>query len=401
MASYISKLRKTNRIVLILFILVFFISDNVCNTFGIKIPNYKFILLVLCAFSLSHIKNVYNTLPQAIYLLAFCVLYTIFKIATGGQAGNTMMGMTVTLPVFIYVTYRALEKDSNAYVYKKTLYWAYVAECLTAIFERVTHSHLFQWQSDTDTIEYVMDFDVTEFRSFGLYGHPLQNAVVIVVFILFILVYERNVRKKYALSILGVLAILCFNTRAAIVVSSVCVVFYTIYWLRTEKVSGSSKMILLAIFCGIVGSVYYLFSQGLIGGRLSSMGLYDEDSAGVRVQALDIFRYYKMSDFMFGISQQEIEIIKFRLGLIAVENFWLNWMLGYGCVFIIGLVALYYPLLKKLLKNNTLFEKAFLFVPFILLASTNPSLAVSIIPMTSFLLLSRVMPLANIEKKNR
>lgn len=104
---------------------------------------------------------------------------------------------------------------------------------------------------------------------------------------------------------------------------------------------------------------------------------------------------------MFGISQQEIDILKFRLGLIAVENFWLNWMLSYGVVFIVGLVALYYPLLKKLLKNNTLFEKAFLFVPFILLASTNPSLAVSIIPMTSFLLLSRVMPLANIEKKNR
>lgn len=133
----------------------------------------------------------------------------------------------------------------------------------------------------------------------------------------------------------------------------------------------------------------------MIGGRLSSMGLYDDSSASVRVDALDIFKYYDLSDFIFGISQQEIVMLKFRLGLVAVENFWLNWMLGYGVAFIVGLIFFYTPVIKRAMSGSTLLAKAFLFLPFIVLASTNPSLAVSTVPTTAFLLLSHIMPLAN------
>lgn len=388
-------IRKTNKIVLAIIVLVFFVGDNVCNKFGFSLPVFKLILCILCAVSLPRIKRIYKTNPQVIRLLVFCFLYMIFKIATGGQAGNTMMGITVILPIFIYVAYRVMEKDRNALAYKKVLYLGYVYECLVAIIERIMHTHIFLWNLDIDTADYIMDFDMTEFRSWGLYGHPLQNAVVIEVFILFILVFEQRVKYKYALSILGVLAILCFNTRAAIVMSSLSVVVYTIYWLRKGRISVTTKSAMLIALLFIIGGVYYLFSQGMIGGRLSSMGLYDDSSAAVRVAALDIFKYYNLSDFIFGISRHETTMLQFRLGLIAVENFWLNWMLGYGVAFIAGLVFFYTPVIKRILSGSKLFIKTFLFLPFIVLASTNPSLAVSIVPTTAFLLLSHIMPLAN------
>ena len=256
--------------------------------------------------------------------------------------------------------------------------------------------HFFKWQED---IEYtLLDFDGTEFRSFGLFGHPLQNAVVVEVFILFILMYERNIKRKYFLAILGVVAIFCFNTRAAIVMSSATVVLYTLYWVRTEKVSSNVKMALLIAFVAISGFVYHMFTQGLIGGRLSSMGLYDEDSAGVRIEVWNIFNYYDLKDFIFGISEKELIFLKSRLGLIAVENFWFNWMLTYGVVFVVGLVLFYIPVFKKIFSGTTLFTSMFLIIPFITLASTNPSLAVSIVPVSSFLLLSYIMPISHSNK---
>ena len=53
---------------------------------------------------------------------------------------------------------------------------------------------------------------------------------------------------------------------------------------------------------------------------------------------------------------------------------------------------LYIKKKKKLFKKESKFNTFFIIVPFFVLASTNPSLAVSIVPMTSFLLLSYIMP---------
>lgn len=385
---------KSNKIVLTIILLVFFVGDNILTTFGIPLPQHKLILLLLCSLSLFKLKITYREFPQIIHLLVFCFVYTLFKVITGGQGGNTMMGVMVMLPILVYIAFRSLEKPKNILTYKSILYIGYLFECCISIAERILHMHFFKWQED---IEYALiDFDVTEFRSFGLFGHPLQNAVVVEVFILFILIYERNIKRKYFLAILGVVAIFCFNTRAAIVMSSVSVAFYTLYWVRTERVSIHVKMALLIAFVAISAFVYHMFTQGLIGGRLSSMGLYDEDSAGVRIEVWNIFNYYELKDFVFGISEKELVFLKSRLGLIAVENFWFNWMLTYGVVFVVGLVLFYIPVFKKIFSGTSLFTSMFLTIPFITLASTNPSLAVSIVPVSSFLLLSYIMPMSNI-----
>ena len=76
----------------------------------------------------------------------------------------------------------------------------------------------------------------------------------------------------------------------------------------------------------ICSAFYYMYSVGLIGGRLSSMGIYDDNSASVRLAAFTIFDYYNLSDFITGISYNDLQILKYRTGLFAIENFWLNWL---------------------------------------------------------------------------
>lgn len=215
----------------------------------------------VCSLTATHKESEQNK-PSSNSLANLLFLYMIFKIATGGQAGNTMMGITVILPILIYIAYRTLEKGRNILTYKKILYWGYIFECLIAITERITHAHIFLWNPNVDTVEYISDFDMTEFRSWGLYGHPLQNAVVIEVFILFILVFERRIKYKYTLSILGVLAIFCFNVRAAIVISSLSVVSYTIYWLCKGRITVAVKCsILIALFVITGGGILPLLAR--------------------------------------------------------------------------------------------------------------------------------------------
>lgn len=382
----------------IILVLVLFIGDNVLTKYNIQLPLHKFVILVFCCMTFIKIKNVgCKYFPQAERLLIFIVLYTLFKIFTGGSEGNTNMGIIVLLPVFVFLAFVSTAGNSNLYSFKKLLYAAYILECGIALIEKILKINIFQLGIG-DAIVMTSDLSSTEFRSIGLYGHPLQNALVVFCFIVFILIYENNIKLKFGLASLGFIAIFCFNTRAAIVMSAICFVIYVFYWMKSYKKSIAIKFMTFITVFIICSAFYYLYSVGLIGGRLSSMGLYDDNSASVRLAAFTIFDYYNLSDFITGISYNDLQILKYRTGLFAIENFWLNWLFSYGLIFIIGLILFYIPLIKKIFQKERKFVKCFLIIPFIVLASTNPSLAVSIVPMSAFLLLAYIMPKTVSEK---
>lgn len=382
-----------NKVTLLIIILTFFVGDNVQAKFGISFVLYKFILVLLCCISIKKIRKYGKKLfPQAVRLLLFVVIYMFFKILSSGSEGNTMMGIIASLPVFIFLTFVSTTANKRQLLSsKQILYNAYILECCIAIIERLFYINIFQLGSGDDII-LTTEFSSEEFRSIGLYGHPLQNALVVFVFIIFILIYEPQIKKKFLFAGLGILAIFCFNTRAAMVLSVLCFILYLFYWIKSQKVSGQIKLItVLSIF--ILGLIIVnLYLSGAIGGRLSSMGLYDDKSAATRVAAFAIFDYYDLKEFIIGVSYDDLQYIKEQIGLFAIENFWLNWLFSYGLLFVLGLIIFYIPFIKRLLKEETLLKKIYIVIPFIVLASTNPSLAVSIVPMTSFLLLSYIMP---------
>lgn len=383
---------RMNIVVFILIVFTFFIGSNVLSKYNIQFQHHKIFLIILC---LLNFKKIYSNgaklFPQAIRLLMFTILYTVFKILTGGSSGNTNMGMIVILPILIFITFLSTERTCLAHKYKNVLYIAYLFECGIAIIEKILYVNIFQLDIGDETI-LMSDLSSQKFRSIGLYGHPLQNALVVFTFILFILIYESNIKLKFSLSIIGVISIFCFNTRAAIVMSVLCIALYMLYWIKVTKKTSGIRITVLVCMLIVSAVIYNMYSSGIIGGRLSSMGLYDDNSASVRIAAWTIFDYYDLSNFIFGINSTELELLKYRVGLYAIENFWLNWMLSYGVLFVVGLIMLYIPVMKKLFKKESKFNTFFIIVPFLVLASTNPSLAVSIVPMTTFLLLSYIMP---------
>ena len=105
------------------------------------------------------------------------------------------MGIIVILPICIYTFFRTIENRMTCIMAKRIMYTAYVFECVVAILERILRIRIFQLKISGEIMS-LIDTGITEFRSIGLYGHPLQNALVVFIFINFILIYERNNRNK-------------------------------------------------------------------------------------------------------------------------------------------------------------------------------------------------------------
>jgi hypothetical protein len=116
------------------------------------------------------------------------------------------------------------------------------------------------------------------------------------------------------------------------------------------------------------------------------VSVYDEGSAGARVRILAILDYVNAHEILWGLSSHRIDILKTRLDLEIIENFWLQWVLRFGLVFtfllFISITALLYNRLYYLYIN----ERLYLIALFFLVASTNNSLATSTGAISTFIL---------------
>lgn len=383
----------------VLFLLVFVLGDNVTHTLGFSHQMTKFMLLVCCAIaSLKTISNGFAVCPAGRNLLLFTVLYWIFKIATDHTPGAVSMGIVLFLPVLLYLTFISHVRKRDIPHFKRLFYGIYLVECGIAIIERFVLRSTFFISTFTelgaaqDPIYQLSAEELLAFRAIGLYGHPLQNALIVFVFLLFILIYECSIRKKLFMVSLGILAIFCFNARAAILISTVSVGLYCLHLFQESSVKSSVRQNIFAGFLIALLIFYASYSFGIIGGRLLSMGVFDDSSTATRIRLLSIFDYYDWKDFVFGINRDELMILIQKIGVFAIENFWFNIGLSYGLVCVIGLVVFYVPLMRSIFKHESLFHGLFLIVPYITLASTNLSLSVDIVSMTAFLMLSYIMP---------
>lgn len=392
-------LLRHQTLLFLLFVLVFIMGDNVAHTFSFSRQGIKFLLLLCCAIgAIKTMNKGFARCPEGRNLLLFIIIYWLFKVATDHTPGAVVLGITLFLPILIYLSFISRIRDRDLHHFKRIFYGVYLLECGIAIIERfILHSTIFvsTFSDVSAKQEQITQFsmeDLLEFRAIGLYGHPLQNALIVFVFLLFILVYERNTRTKMLLSTIGVLAIFCFNARAAILISTASIALYCFHLFQENSTRYGTK---LNIFVGyfLIMIVFYVFySSGLIGGRLLSMGIYDDNSAATRLRVFNVFEYCDWKELFFGINHYELLRLIHRIDVFTIENFWFNIGLSYGIVCVIGLIIFYTLLMQSIFKKETKFYSCFLVIPYIALASTNLSLSVDIVSMTAFLLLSHIMP---------
>lgn len=370
---------------IIIFILIFLSGTNVDVALHLK-PNipyaewssaYHFapsdwLLLILFVITLKKEYLVYTNNVRLIGILLIAVLY------------NRICGLDSDLRNFIPALcipplFSILLRYYSSYINKqkiiKMIYWFYYIECAIAIIEKILMMHFFP---QVGIAEELFDLDYSgEFRSTALLGHPLANATVVALIQSFILLSNKTFKIKLLYWFLGFLAMLCFNTRLAIVLNMgvFAIYIFSIFFNKKTRLYNRLYIIIfLLISCCIL---VYAISKGF-GGRLINMGLYDEGSASVRMDIWDIFDYYSIWNLLYkGVDFYQLNNMMFNAGVgeMAIENFWLVFLLRFGFIILILITIAYCLFLYNLSKGLSVKQCMYIYIPFLIQASSFNSIA--------------------------
>ncbi len=374
------------KIIYVIIAFILLIGENVMHPIGIYFYSFltyaSVLSMMLLLFKIKKIKYIEGAFP----ILIFSTLYYLYRAFIDRNGGITSGTHFVGGPLLALVVTSFDSKDINwGRRVAKLLFVFFVIEVTIAILERITGHLIFGWFQNDEVLTSLGEDG--EFRSTALHGHPLQNALIVTSLMLFILVSPIKNSIKMMLWSLGFISILCFNTRAAMVLNLVFLLIYTADLIVFGKGIKISKTKLLIGVALITTSAYFILTRTTLGGRLLDMGLFDEHSSQVRLDNLLVFSYFNWKDLLYGNMS---ETVLTYLDMNIIENPWIIWMLNEGLIALVVMLILVYPYYKYLYKNYTKKETLFLTSGFLLLASTNNSIAATYIPIVIFTILIKV-----------
>jgi hypothetical protein len=175
------------------------------------------------------------------------------------------------------------------------------------------------------------------------------------------------------------LALLCFNARFAVLITSL---FFIIYYF-----SGSfsyKKIISLGIGMGVLA---YLIINFNFGDRLFSQGVSSEDtSIAARIDIVDLINLLDI-DLLFFRKGTGISEIQNKFAIDHVENWVLIMVFDVGILLTFYYISMIVRLIYINLKPYLLKDKLYVSLVFIVIASSNNSLATQV-PALSFFIAS-------------
>ena len=358
-----------------------FMAPNVSSYLDFDYKRVQALCLAVSLFLMFFYGKVSRNLKVMNVLLALVVIIAVYKMYTDRGEGSRMaslqiLGAPIMLCAYWQITRNGVVPPAFVGLWRKFFNYVIVfffVITLIAFYERISGHMVFGWKDTTMTMAFSGSSD---FRSYSIMGHSLYNALVVTTFMSFILVSPLKARIKLFLWLIGYASILCFNTRSSIVGNALLMAAYIAYLIvidRTMKASSKRSIVFFALIVVAIGA-YMFFTAGL-GGRLMEYGLFDESSAAVRINLWDMFDYVDYKKMMWGMTLDEINIIKYKAEIGIIENFWINILFSFGTVFFIPYVLLYIILVVRLYKGWNWFNACFSAGAFVLIASTNNSLS--------------------------
>jgi hypothetical protein len=315
-----------------------------------KIFNISILLLLLI--NISFFKLLFNTtyfgwLKNIIYLITLPILLnTSYKnkdkfhwiyigIMILGLVFHTFLPeiKEITLSdslqwifiIAIIINFNKFKINSNVFLLVLILF--FITNCFLAIYEVYLQTNIFDFKHVEGFSYYT---DKYEFRAFALMEHPLQSANITLIIISFIMINNRfHPLFKTLLLILGLMALISFNSRSALIIC-LCLFLYKFILYNVKPI--------FILFLGIF--VYVLFFSDLIlfvqqnsffFGRLSISNNLKDDSSQTRLFSYFYFwnSRWSFQDIIFGG-----RIIKLLGTDYTLENgillniTWWGWVIG-------------------------------------------------------------------------
>lgn len=366
------------KIIYIAFSMILFLGVNVMTTLGLKdiesessalkdnVNPFIFILLAITLY--FGVKQKLKNFSKELFFICFIVVFVLYQLSLGKPASLTFIINAFLGPALIGLLLRNIP-SSKKFITKLIIVY-FITEATICILERILMTNFFK-TSLSDINNYAID---TSFRSLSIHGHPLQGALILSIIMGFIYISRMSYIRKIQFLILGFIALLAFNTRSSIVYWGVLITVFIIKGILTKsenlKVKGISTIIL---FLSCI-SLTYLLEKGW-GGRLLEMSLFDESSAAVRVNLFYMFKFLNWNDILWGIPLENIEYIKYQSGIAIIENYWVIFIFTYGLIGTIIFTIFTAICLAPLFKEYSFCEKSITIGTFLIISSTNNSMA--------------------------
>jgi hypothetical protein len=300
-------------------------------------------------------------------------LSILFAIILYGQITKNSNPMSwyldsLVIPCIILIFLRMTDKKTLT-DFKKWIYIFFFFSAGISLIEKVTGKLLFLKDSP-----WYFDY----FRSTALYGHPLNNALIMSVLTIILFLATKNSYLKMAVLAAGMISIFCFGARGALlgVFGGIFlnILLNAFGFTKDPNRNIKSGLMYLASFALIL---IFVISFTNLGDRITGLAKVDE-SAEARVGTLNILDQVNIEDLIWtGVSLDKVDKLQYLSGVEIIENFYIVWLLNFGLIFTIILIISLIRFLYNMMRNVGADVKLSILFTLIIVSSTNNSLSSS------------------------
>lgn len=331
-------------------------------------PSIYFLALVILFYNSNFISLIFSKNSLFFYLLSIlAIIFYLYIYELTSAISFILNTLIIPFLFFAYLKMNKLVVQRSIPLFAVKLI---LINSVIAIFERLYNFNLFPIKQTFGE----------QFRATALLGHPLNNALITLAFILFVLVIDMmHIAKIIYLGILF-LAMFCFGARGSLLAGFIgVIVFYIvpIFFSKNNYFSRINKLTTISIIIFFVGCFSYIFLFTPFGERFRETIKDDSGSSQVRLDTLNLIDFNNLSNFYWPISAQNTNSLTDKAGVDIIENFIIIWIFKFGLIFTIILI---YFLLRFLYSNSIIKNKFYTFLIFFIFfgaAATNNSLGSS------------------------
>ncbi len=328
-------------------------SSNVLKTMGYEYnlhPSTFFI--VICAIFFVGVRGAplsqrFRETPGLLLFVCGMPALTLYAIFFVGYSGSTVFIETFWSAGLLALMIEPAT-DRQKRLLGGILMTIVIANVFIALYESLSHTQLFPLFIDPDAPDAATNDMDDEFRAHAFFSHPLSAALVAAMAVF--LLYSSRLRFIPSASIFALLMVglLAFGGRTALGVTLLVSAATAAYTLVTGVVKRklSLEFMLYVVTAAIVMPIvfYVVISQTTIADRIVN-NLYYDGSAAVRATQWEIFNHLQLRHWLFGISKDELFVLKYQIGLggadTDIENFWILLFLDLGSIGFTVFLALF------------------------------------------------------------
>ncbi|MFD0766893.1 VpsF family polysaccharide biosynthesis protein [Mucilaginibacter lutimaris] len=313
---------------------------------------------------------------EAIFLLGAILILCYLQI-TGNLNAIAFFIDALILPVLLSMLLK-ITSVSVLYKFRNWVYLLFFANAGIAVIEKLRGAFLIARES-----AWLFDY----FRSSAIFGHPLNNALIMSVLTITLFLAAQNTWLKLSVLFAGMVSIFCFGARGALIGVFIGIMLHMFLGAtggsKTDKKEAVNGLVYLMAFAGIILIVINFTS---FGDRITALSHVD-GSAEARVDSFNIISQINFSDLIWkGTSTQEMERIQNASGVEIIENFYLIWLLRFGLIVTALLIWGLARFLLDVTKTSPADIKFPILLAFIFVSSTNNSLSTSTLVISNMIL---------------